>query len=238
MGNLGTIPDKYDVAISTACGGPLNHLVVDKVSEAQQCIEYLRKNNVGRASFTVLEKIDQKVPGPPQTPENASRLFDLVKPKDPKFAPAFYKAIRDTLVATDIDQANRLAFGHMKRWRVVTLDGGLIESSGAMSGGGNSVNRGAMSSKFAAPSVSPQVLRQYEQDSDLAAQQLQKAMQELREAESELESLKARGPKIDLDYQKLGMDVENAKARIAQAEKRVKELGCVFGFPVLCFHES
>ncbi|KAF8910222.1 hypothetical protein CPB84DRAFT_1764970 [Gymnopilus junonius] len=227
LGSLGTIPDKYDVAISTACGANLNFMVVDRVAQAQSCIEYMRKNNVGRASFMILEKIGQGNADKTPTPDGVPRLFDLVKPKDPIYAPAFFKAIGNTLVANDIDQANRIAFAggnSGKRWRVVTLDGALIETSGAMSGGGSQLSRGAMSSKLAAATVTPEVLRSYERESDQAAQQYQKALADLRDAEQELERLKSREPEIDLAYQKVGMDIENLKRRIAEAEKRAKDL--------------
>lgn len=229
LGALGTIPDKYDVAISTACGGALSNMVVDTVNQGQDCIAYLRKNNIGRASFMILEKLPsnshtEKV----QTPENVPRLFDLIKPKEARFAPAFYKAIRDTLVADDMEQANRIAFGGQKRWRVVTLAGQVIETSGAMSGGGSQPMRGGMSSKLAADAVSPAVLREYEKDSETSAQQLQQAMEEARAAESEADRLSRSGPEIDMALQKLNLDIENGKRRISEAEKRVRDLKLVF----------
>ena len=63
------------------------------------------------------------------SPENVPRLFDLVRVKEEKVLPAFYFALRDTLVATDIDQATRIAYGR-QRFRVVTLGGQLIDQSG------------------------------------------------------------------------------------------------------------
>ena len=57
--------------------------------------------------------------------------------------------MQNTLVAQDLEQANKIAYG-TRRWRVVTLDGQLIDVSGTMSGGGTRVARGAMSSKMAA----------------------------------------------------------------------------------------
>jgi structural maintenance of chromosome 4 len=214
------------VAITTACGSNLNNMVVDEVSDAQACIEYLRKNNVGRASFMVLKKLNVYGMDKMATPENAPRLFDLVTPNHGRYAPAFFKAIGNTLVANDMDQANRIAFGR-HRWRVVTLAGGLIETSGAMSGGGSQVSRGGMSSKQAIATVSPQVLRTYEKESEDAADKLQKATADLREAEMELERLSTRGPEIDMAYQKLGLDIENVKKRIIEADKRVKDIGYV-----------
>lgn len=202
-------------------------MVVDRVEQAQTCIEYLRKNNVGRASFMVLEKLGTGHNAALQTPENVPRLFDLVKPKSPHYLPAFSKALGNTLVAKDMEQANRIAFGGVRRWRVVTLDGGLIETSGAMSGGGSQPSRGAMSSKFASGSISPQVLQSYEKESEQATEQLQKVTAELREAEAELERLMSRDPEIEIALQKIGMDIENSKKRIGGAERRVKELGSV-----------
>ncbi|KAG6830095.1 hypothetical protein H0H92_002268 [Tricholoma furcatifolium] len=223
LGALGTIPDKYDIAVSTAAPA-LHHMIVDRVEQGQACIEYLRTQNIGRASFMVLEKLTntnamQKI----TTPENVPRLFDLITPKDPKFAPAFYKALGNCLVADDMDQANRIAYG-AKRWKVVTLAGQLIETSGTMSGGGGQPARGSMSSKLAADSVSPQVLQKYEQESEDAAKQLDQAVRELKAADEELERLRLSGPQTDMALQKLVMDIDNSKRRIADAEKRVKEV--------------
>ncbi|KAH9953375.1 hypothetical protein BC827DRAFT_1248888 [Russula dissimulans] len=223
LGSLGTIPDKYDVAITTACGS-LNNMVVDTVPQGQTCIEYLRKQNVGRANFLVLEKIDESNGMRPiQTPENVPRLFDLVKPKEPRFAHAFYKALRDTLVAQDLAQANRIAFG-ARRWRVVTLAGELIDSSGTMSGGGAKPRGGGMSSKLAADAVQPEVLRRYEQDCESAAAQLAEATDELRAAEAQLETLAKSGPQINLEIDKVNLDIQNARKLVIEAEKRVLDL--------------
>lgn len=57
LGDLGGIDSKYDVAISTCCGR-LDNIVVEKVDDAQLCIEYLKKYNIGRANFIALEKVE------------------------------------------------------------------------------------------------------------------------------------------------------------------------------------
>lgn len=78
LGSLGTIDDKYDCAVTTACGA-LNHLVVDTVEQGQWCVEFLRKHNVGRATFIILEKIShlkRHAESPFSGP--APRLFDLI----------------------------------------------------------------------------------------------------------------------------------------------------------------
>ncbi|KAI0673837.1 RecF/RecN/SMC protein [Trametes maxima] len=223
LGSLGTIPDKYDVAVSTACN-QLNHMVVDTVEQGQACIEYLRNQQVGRASFMVLEKISDRGMGRIQTPDNVPRLFDLIKPKEPRFAPAFYKALKDTLVADNLEQANRIAFGGNRRWRVVTLQGQLIDASGTMSGGGTSVQRGGMSSKLAADAVPPEVIRKYQQDSEEDQRALDEALHQLRELEAKVDALKQSAPRLDLAMDKVNLDIRNAAKRIADTESRVRQL--------------
>ena len=221
LGNLGTIPEKYDVAVTTAASA-LNNLVVDTVEQAQACIEHLRRNNIGRASFMVLEKLSRVPTKPAQTPENIPRLFDLIKPKEPKFAPALYKAVQDTLVAQDLGQANRIAYREKRK--VVTLAGDLIEAFGTMSGGGKQVARGGMSSKFAPDVVSPEVLRNYQKESDDAEAKFREAQEQHRSIESELEALIRSGPEIEMNLQKVNMDVQNIVKAITESERRLREL--------------
>ncbi|CAE6464638.1 unnamed protein product [Rhizoctonia solani] len=224
LGNLGTIPDEYDVAVTTAAGG-LNNMVVDTVEQAQACIEFLRKNNVGRAQFYVLEKltVNSRNMERIQTPHNTPRLFDLITMKEKKFAPAFYMAMRDTLVAPDLDSGEKIAFSESgKRWRVVTKDGKLIDLSGTMSGGGTRVSRGGMSSKFAAESVSPDVIRRYEAESEKAEQEYSEALAEMRTFERGVEDMRRRVPAMNTAVSKLEMDIQNLEARIKDAEKKLR----------------
>jgi structural maintenance of chromosome 4 len=144
LGDLATINDQYDVAVSTACG-MLDNIVVQTTAGAQRCLEFLRKYNLGRASFIPLDKQkkgahDRVV----ETPENAPRLFDLISSANYAVTPALYLAVGNTLVAPDLETASRWAYDFSRRWRVVTLDGKLIETAGTMAGGGRNVRRGGM----------------------------------------------------------------------------------------------
>lgn len=221
LGNLGTIDEKYDVAISTACGA-LDNFVTDTVEAGQQCIEYLRKTNLGRGNFICLDKLRVRDIQPIQTPEGAPRLFDLVKAKDDKFRPAFYHALQDTLVAKDLAQANRIAYG-AKRWRVVTLDGELIDKSGTMSGGGRTVKRGLMSSKLVADTTQEQVTK-LEGDRDTLEKRFQDFLDKQREHETRLRDLQDQIPRLGTKIQKIELEIQSADKNIADAKRRIKEL--------------
>lgn len=144
LGDLAAIHADYDVAISTACG-MLDHLVVQTTAGAQRCLAFLRQHDLGRANFIALDKLPKGAHDRPvTTPEDAPRLVDLIQYKQAALAPALFLAVHNTLVAPDLTTASRWAYEYDKRWRVVTLDGKLIDAAGTMSGGGKSVKRGGM----------------------------------------------------------------------------------------------
>lgn len=148
LGDLGAIDEQYDVAVSTACGA-LDCIIVDTVDTAQACIEHLKRSGIGSGTFVALEKQEkwrEPFKRKMATPENVPRLVDLIRVNDPDLMLAFYYSLRNTLVATDLDQATRIAYGGQQRHRVVTLKGEIIEVQGTMSGGGNPM-KGRMGTK-------------------------------------------------------------------------------------------
>lgn len=225
LGGLGTIDAKYDIAISTACPS-LDNIVVDTVETGQQCIQYLRKNDLGRAKFILLNKLPQKDLSPIATPENVPRLFDLVTPREAIFAPAFYSVLGDTLVAEDTEQARRIAYGQ-KRWRVVTLEGMLIETSGAMSGGGNHVAQGGMKDK-ASQDISRRKFQQMEELLGKEEERFQLAESTLQKMEDALKELQERKPQIETDIGKVQLDMGTLTKSLAEGKQQYKELSAEF----------
>ena len=221
LGDLATIDQKYDVAISTACPS-LENLVVDSVDVGQQCIDYLRKNNLGRANIILLDRLARRDLSPIETPEKVPRLFDLVKPRNDIFKPAFFSVLQNTLVAKDLEQANRIAYG-ARRWRVVTLDGQMIDVSGTMSGGGTRVAKGGMSSKLVAETSKEQVAK-LEVDRDQLEQDFQRHQEKQRDLETSLRALNDQIPLLETAIQKAGLETESLERHLADAQRRVTEL--------------
>ncbi|XP_031567027.1 structural maintenance of chromosomes protein 4-like [Actinia tenebrosa] len=220
LGDLGAIDDKYDVAISTACGA-LDHIVCDTMETAQACVQYLKKNNIGAATFIGLDKVEvwrKDATSKISTPESVPRLFDLVRVKDQKVSTAFFFALKNTLVASDLEKATRIAFQGNKRWRVVTLQGQLIDQSGTMSGGGTRVAKGRMCSSFVSD-VSPQQLAEMEKKLEVN----EKATEEYRESKKKLEEkvdeLKKKVLSMEHQLEKNKMEVQ----ALNQQEKTLNE---------------
>ncbi|KAK1344178.1 hypothetical protein QTO34_014743 [Cnephaeus nilssonii] len=195
LGDLGAIDEKYDVAISSCCRA-LDYIVVDSIDTAQECVNFLKRQNIGVATFIGLDKMAvwAKKMTKIQTPENTPRLFDLVKVKDEEIRQAFYFALRDTLVADNLDQATRVAYQKDRRWRVVTLQGQIIEQSGTMTGGGSKVMKGRMGSSVVEVSEEEvnKMESQLQRDSQKAVQiqeqkvQLEEAVVKLKHSQREM----------------------------------------------------
>lgn len=235
LGDLGQIDDKYDIAISTACPG-LDSMVVETVETAQSCIEYLRKNKLGYASFICLNKLRKFDLSPIQTPGNpmsVKRLFDLIIPKDQRFLPAFYSKLYNTLVATNLQEAKAVAYGP-KRFKVVTLDGKVVDTSGTMSGGGNSFARGGM--KLTSNAVaqeteySEEYIAQMKEELNSMEAKVQALGEEYEEMDSKLRTLKSMRPESEFAIQTLKLDIQalvsekkevstTCKALISEKEK-------------------
>ncbi|KAA8915430.1 hypothetical protein TRICI_002420 [Trichomonascus ciferrii] len=221
LGALGTIDQKYDVAVSTACPA-LDNIVVGTVETGQQCVEYLRKNNLGRANFILLNRLPKRDLSPIETPENVPRLFDLVKPRDDKFAPAFFSVMTNTLVAKDAEQARRIAYGK-KRYRVVALDGTLIDTSGTMSGGGNTKKSGAMKDKIE-ESVSEETIKEMEEEVSAYEERVNLAESKYSEMDNALRELKERKPQVELEISKTELEIQTLTKSLQDAHKQHKEL--------------
>uniref|UniRef100_A0A667HGB0 Structural maintenance of chromosomes protein n=1 Tax=Lynx canadensis TaxID=61383 RepID=A0A667HGB0_LYNCA len=227
LGDLGAIDEKYDVAISSCCHA-LDYIVVDSIDTAQDCVNFLKRQNIGVATFIGLDKMTvwankmTKI----QTPENTPRLFDLVKVKDEKIRQAFYFALRDTLVADNLDQATRVAYQKDRRWRVVTLQGQIIEQSGTMTGGGSRVMKGRMGSSVVEISEEEvnRMELQLQKDSEKAVQiqeqkvQLEEAVVKLRHNEREMKNTLE---KFTASIQRLREQEEYLNVQVKELEANV-----------------
>lgn len=212
LGDLGAIDKKYDVAVSTACGA-LDNIVVDSVDTAQWCIDFLKKHDIGRATFIGLDKqehLRKQATTKINTPENVPRVFDLIRVEDARVALAFYYGLRNTLVADNLEQATRIAYGN-QRFRVVTLDGALIETTGTMTGGGRTVLRGRMGQQVRAPDVDPREIQQLEAD----ITNLERSLEELRRNEREHQE----------SYARLDTELKTMRPNLRNFSLEIKTLG-------------
>uniref|UniRef100_A0A673XB72 Structural maintenance of chromosomes protein 4 n=1 Tax=Salmo trutta TaxID=8032 RepID=A0A673XB72_SALTR len=224
LGDLGAIDEKYDIAISSSCGS-LDNILVDSIDTAQKCVNFLKAQNIGVATFIGLDKMKvwENKMGPISTPENIPRLFDMVRVQDESMKPAFYFALRDTLVAKDLEQATRLAFQKDKRWRVVTMQGQIIEMAGTMTGGGGRVMRGRMGSSIGTE-VTQQELDRMESKLNEKVVQLQGCQERKLQLEEKVQQLRQQLRDMKNTLEKYTNSMQSLAEQEAHLKPQIKAL--------------
>jgi chromosome segregation protein len=143
IAELGKVEARLETAMELAAGGRMSAIVVEDDGSAAQAIEFLKKNNLGRATFLPLNKM---LPGKPagkplmvvQDEDSLGFALDLVK-FDARYRNAFWFVFRDTVVMKNLASARK----HMGGVRMVTAGGEVLDASGAMTGGSLEGSAGA-----------------------------------------------------------------------------------------------
>ena len=137
LANIINVDQKYEVAIEQSLGFALQNIVTQTEADAKKLVEYLRKNNLGRASFLPissvrgnrLDKISKKgIDG------IIGIASDLVK-YDDKYKNIILNLLGRTVIVDNINTAIELSKQNKYSFRIVTLQGDIINPSGAISGG-------------------------------------------------------------------------------------------------------
>ncbi len=214
VGELGTVAAEYATACETAAGGRLAHVVVDDDDVGGSCIEYLKSRNAGRATFLPLAKMDRR--GLPSLPSRdgvvdfARSLVDY----DDRYEPAFSYVLGATLVVEDTATARAL----MGDYRMVTLDGDLVETSGAMTGGSGGGTRFSFSQ-----SEGGRLARLAERIETLEDRR-RSVRSELDDVESDLDDARERQSAAHERVREVESRVDDKRDELAATEERVDEL--------------
>lgn len=137
LANLISVPEEYQTAIEMVLGSTLQNIVTENEEDAKKLIEYLRRNNLGRASFLPIssvkgKKVDRLIKN------NLGGVIgiasDLVK-SDKKYESIILSLLGRTVVVDDMDTAIVLARQNSYGFKIVTLKGDIVNPSGSMSGG-------------------------------------------------------------------------------------------------------
>ena len=136
LGDLIFTDDKYQVAIEMALGNAMQNLVTEDESDAKRLIEYLRKNDIGRASFFPIKTIHgKKYEGSINKNEGFIAIASDIVKVDKKFEQIILNLLGRTVVAKDMDSAIKLARDNKYSFRIVTLEGDIINPQGSITGG-------------------------------------------------------------------------------------------------------
>lgn len=173
-GVLGTVSElassdsKYSLALEIAAGNKIKSIVVETDKVAAECIKFLKDNKLGVATFLPLNKIKGKdIPQSSRQHIKKSGALGFAKELvkySPKYENVFSYVLGDTIIVDSIDNARGIGVGEI---RMATLDGDLVEVSGAMQGGFRQRQKGGLG--FSQSDIESEVKKQESIVADMTA---------------------------------------------------------------------
>jgi len=225
VAQLGKVKDKFSIALEICAGPRMNSIITDNDATAAKCIKFLRERKLGSASFLPLNKI--------KTPTNDTRNYtnkrgvigtasDLIN-FDSKYNSAFMHVFGNTIVVNNIEDARKIGIGTI---RMVTLDGDLIEKSGAMVGG----YRKRKGKGFSEQKLSEELTKKetYQEDLENLVTSLEKQKENLSEEIADLRNKKGEMEgeiiKAEKSLHLESSDIESSLEKKTEIEKEITYL--------------
>lgn len=229
--------DEYSVAIEIALGGNLQNIVVDNEQCAKSAIQYLKTHDFGRATFRPLTAVkDRRNTRQANGPGFVGWADQLVRFEE-RYAPLIRSLLSDTAVVDHLDNAISMAKKTGYAFRIVTLDGQLMNPSGAMTGGSLNKNAGVLSRANEIARLEEECValksrqQELEQSLKIAQQELESAdyeagvaRDELRAAQDALLELSARRSQHRALIDALEQRQEELEAERDSQSKRIQAL--------------
>ncbi|HET6871698.1 MAG TPA: chromosome segregation protein SMC, partial [Sporolactobacillaceae bacterium] len=208
----------YEVAVETALGGAMQHIVVDTEQHAREAIQFLKSKNAGRATFLPMSVIKPRhipesdlraVQSHPSFIGTGSALVEY----DKAYHAIIGQLLGNIVISKDLKGANELAKQMGYRYRIVTLDGDVVSPGGAMSGGSRKTSSVNLLGRS----------REIEQ----LGKQLVEMKQKRRVMEEELQNLQATVKSERQTQDQLQKAFERVTGEVRELEGKAKEIGFV-----------
>ena len=220
------VPDQYAVAIEIALGSAMQNIVVERDEDGKQAIGWLKRREAGRATFLPMNTIrpaqfqDRDV----EREDGFVGMADQLISFEREYAGVFSNLLGRIVVASDLDRAMAMARKFKYRFRIVTLDGQVLNAGGSMTGGSASRSAGILSR-------ANELERLSGQQKDLAGQreeaqaQVAKAQREFTAASYELDTATAQLREAEDAVLKYSERAESAQTLLREVRDRQVALG-------------
>ncbi len=225
LANIIEVPDNLQTAIEMCLGASLQHIVTETEQDAKKLVDHLRKNNLGRASFLPITSVRGKkletIKGKKEGIIGvASDLISYPK----KYEQIMLNLLGRTVIVDKMDTAIEVAKQNQYYFRIVTLEGDLINPSGAITGG--SVNKktvNILGRKKEIERLEKEIeeSRKIIQTIKTQKQQKEKALEEVLEWEANLEK---QWQEVEITYGTEKQKIDIMEETIQKIEKRIEKL--------------
>ncbi len=205
LAQLISVDNDYSTAVEVALGAAMQNIVVDNEADAKRAINYLKQNNQGRATFLPVSAIKPRYIDEKNLDDNfgfvdiAANLVDC----DAKYKNIVSNLLGRVMIVEDIDCAIGISKRYNNKYKIVTLDGQVMNPGGSMTGGSRSRGAGILSRANMIDELNAEA-EKIKTQVDEIAQSDKKAMEEANLAAADVQGADA--------------DLRNAKEELIRAE--------------------
>ncbi len=225
LSQLISTPAEYAVAIETALGAAIQNVVVDDENAAKKAINYLKDNRAGRATFLPLTSVKSR----PFTEKGLEKCEGFVDMADKlleyggEYAEIIGSLLGRTAVVDNIDNGIAMAKKFSYRFKIVTLDGQVLNAGGSMTGGSRGSGAGFLS-RVTEIEALKETVAELEKKFDEKNASHKAAAEELALIQAELDASEAELVKVQENIIRAESDLKLVEDRYAAATGQVEEL--------------
>ena len=224
--------DRYTAAIETALGGAMQHIIVDSEDDGKAAINLLKHRDGGRATFLPLSTIKGYVISEKEFTNDqgfegiAHNLVEF----DPKYSGVYANLLGRVVISDNLNNAIRIAKNHGHKFKIVTLDGQVINAGGSMTGGSAASNAGVLSRANELEQLAARIdtfyadLKKAEREHAECIREKNAAEYELEAARSELRAAEESVLKLEVEESHRIQLVEAAREAITVFENEVESI--------------
>ena len=218
LANIIEVPEEYQTAIEMCLGASLQNIVTDTEEDAKKLVEHLRKNNLGRASFLPISSVRGKkldrIRG--KEPGVIGIASDLIK-YDKKYEQIVTNLLGRTVIVDNMDTAIKVARQNGYSFRIITVEGDVINPSGAITGGSvakktvNILGRGREIEKL-------------QKEIKALEEKIKKQEQEKKEYEDSIENIFEEAGSLEKELQEIDITYATEKQKLVSIEENISKI--------------
>ena len=225
LANIISVPTEYETAIEMCLGASLQNIVTDTEEDAKKLVEHLRKNNLGRASFLPISSVrGKKIENIKGKKVGVVGIASDLISCDKKYEQIILNLLGRTVIVDNMQNAINLAKENNYSFRIITIEGDIINPSGAITGGSvtkKTVNILGRSREIESLEKEIKKLKEKIEKLEKDKEQYESSSEDVIE---EVQSLEKQLQEIDITYATEKQRVVSIDENIEQIQKRIEKL--------------
>ncbi len=218
LANIIEVPDEYQTAIEMCLGASIQNIVTDTEQDAKRLVEHLRKNNLGRASFLPISSVKGKKLDKIKGNEKGviGIASDLIK-FNKKYEQIILNLLGRNVIVDNMETAIKVAKQNSYTFKIVTLEGDIINPSGAITGG-------SVTKKTANILGRGKEIEKLEKEIKTLEEKISALYKEKQEYENSNEDILEQAVSLEKQIQEIDITYATDKQRIISMEENISRI--------------